>query len=319
MTAFLALMKREYLEHKGPFLYAPILIFGILILTVVVVFLTGSSRITGWLDMSRNLGSLANGVLTVGGESTEQVTTIFGTVFSIGFGGLAYLWWLFLLGALFFYCADAFNADRRNNAMLFWKSMPQSDFTILASKLATAVTLFPAMIFVAAMATGLLVFIALVLALQLQGSVFAILPGALGNYLQFVAATALFYALGLLWYLPFFAWVGLLSTIVGRWSIPLAFLIPALVVLLENLLLDDSGPEGGQVLNFLWHRADFGAGREEMLPLVIGPQGPIKFEAMQFIGLLLARVDWVQMAGGVLFALIALVVASAYRKRVLAG
>ena len=59
------------------------------------------------------------------------------------------LWFVYLMVALFFYFADAFNADRRNNAMLFWKSMPQSDFKMLMSKMLAGMTILPALIFCA--------------------------------------------------------------------------------------------------------------------------------------------------------------------------
>ena len=61
-------------------------------------------------------------------------------VFDVGYAGIALLWFGYLLIALFFYFADAFSADRRNNAMLFWKSMPQGDFKILLSKLVAGLT-----------------------------------------------------------------------------------------------------------------------------------------------------------------------------------
>ena len=64
-------------------------------------------------------------------------------VYEVGFLAFAVAWCLYLLGTLFFYCADGFSADRRNNAMLFWKSMPVSDFKMLMAKLTATVTIFP--------------------------------------------------------------------------------------------------------------------------------------------------------------------------------
>ncbi len=56
-------------------------------------------------------------------------------------------WTFYLLITLFFYYADAFSADKRNNAMLFWKSMPVSDLKVLSSKMVAGLTVFPALIF----------------------------------------------------------------------------------------------------------------------------------------------------------------------------
>ena len=55
----------------------------------------------------------------------------------------ALLWGVYLLVTLFFYFADAFSADRRNNAMLFWKSMPVSDLKMLTSKMLAGLAVLP--------------------------------------------------------------------------------------------------------------------------------------------------------------------------------
>ena len=54
-----------------------------------------------------------------------------------------------------------------------------------------------------------------------------------------------FFVLAMAWYAPFFAWVGGLSTIFGRWSLPLAFVIPGLLAVIENVSFFGQGPRGG--------------------------------------------------------------------------
>src|SRR6202012_4487377 len=77
-------------------------------------------------------------------------------IFDTGYFAIAILWGGYLFVALFFYFADAFNADRRNNQMFFWKSMPQSDFRILMSKLTAGLTILPLLVFGALLLTGLI-------------------------------------------------------------------------------------------------------------------------------------------------------------------
>jgi uncharacterized membrane protein len=55
-------------------------------------------------------------------------------IYELGYLVLLALWLAYLAVALFFYFGDAFSADRRNNAMLFWKSMPITDAKILTSR-----------------------------------------------------------------------------------------------------------------------------------------------------------------------------------------
>ena len=289
MKSMVALIKREYLEHRGAFLYAPA---GILVV-LCCIMLSG---------------------VTVGRFSSLQklgvITGIKG--FEIGFLAIAGLWFLYLLAALFFYFADAFSADGRNNAMLFWKSMPQSDFKILASKMFAGLTLFPALIFVAVILSGIIVYAGtLIISLTLTGFRMSGPLDFLASGSTIIGFGLIYLALGLLWYAPFFAWVGLLSTLFRRWSIPLAFLIPGLVGLAENVLLPDTGPQAGYVLGYLHDRASFGIGREDMGNIVFSGT---PFEISSMLTRLVAAIDWPQLAGGLIVAALLVYLASIYRR-----
>ena len=129
---------------------------------------------------------------------------------------------------------------------------------------------------------------------------------------QILLLGAVYVVLALLWYAPFFAWVGLLSTLFRRWSIPLAFLIPALVSLAENLLFTGSGPDGGYIATYLHNRFSFGD-RNSDAALAIFTEAQIN--APDVITRFLATVDWPQLAGGVIVAALLVWLASEYRRR----
>lgn len=291
MKSFLALMKREYLEHRGAFLYAPAVLTGLLALFLALSFFSNRTRI-------------------VFDEDVPSMIKFFEFAYLIFAAG----WWLYLSAALLFYFAGAFRADRRNNAMLFWKSMPLSDFKILMSKAVAGLTQFPAMILVAVFVTGLL----LVVTTMVVGSV---LPGmaspAIGtlatSWLQISWFAVFYFALALLWYVPFFAWVGAIATVVGRWSIPLALLAPLLLVLFENILFFGNSAEGGLVWGYLSQRMDFGFSESNIMQ--IGLANPQPFDAMGMSNILFTTVDWPQMAIGLGFALLVIYGASQYRRR----
>ena len=101
LTSWRALFVREYLEHRMAFLWAPIGIVGLL--TLAALSSIGLKRIQVF-DEIPFFAALK--------------------VFELGYLVLLALWLAYLGVALFFYFGDAFSADRRNNAMLFWKSMP---------------------------------------------------------------------------------------------------------------------------------------------------------------------------------------------------
>lgn len=288
MKAITALIQREYLEHRGAFLYAPLVILGLFAL--VMVSAIGFDKV-GPRGFAMGLSSLK--------------------LFEIAYLFTSALWFLYLLVTLFFYYADAFSADRRNNSMLFWKSMPVSDFKVLGAKMLAGGTIFPALIFAAtiigmAIATG----IATIMVFKLPTAVLPNFAGLLGSAGQVLLFDLVFVILGLLWYAPFFAWVGMLSTVAGRWSIPLAFLIPGVISLLENIVVDV------HFLEFIKERLQFvdhdGTFEAQFMT-------PEPFNAVGQIANLLAGIDWTQMIGGLVVATLFVWLASEYRRRFIAA
>ena len=135
MRSMVALVQREFLEHRGAFFVAPV------ILLALFTVLLGSALVFNEVRIPVSV--------------TDTSALKF---FEIAFLGTGALWMVYLMAALFFYYADAFSADRRNNSMLFWKSMPLSDFKVLLSKMTAGLTLFPAIIFAMVLATGLVIY-----------------------------------------------------------------------------------------------------------------------------------------------------------------
>lgn len=292
MTAMLALIKRELLEHRTAFIVAPAVLLTLVFATLFLGMYFGAPRFTdlpGELDASSRLYEAAVG---------------------IGFMG----WSVYLIVVLVFYFSDSFSADRKNNAMLFWKSMPQSDLKILASKALAGVTIFPALIFGFALVTGILIYL-------LSFRVSALLPfsvtpsviDAMGGYLQVSLVALVFYALTLLWYAPVLAWVAGLSTHFGGWSIPLAIVIPTTITVLETIFLfGDDGPIGnyfGYRLQGIMDDGDFAEG--EFINFIGSP--------LDLIPYMLTHMDWVQTIVGLIFTLAVLYIASEYRRRRLAA
>lgn len=310
MKTMVALIRREFLEHRGAFLYAPAML--LVLFALIMASALGFNRWRPELDVA-------------------SPTAL--KFFELAFLAAGALWATYLMFALFFYFADAFNADRRGNSMLFWKSMPVSDFTILGSKMLAGLTIFPLVIFGVILATGIVLYaFSTIAAITLPGLAVPNLFEVVGSATQIGVFALVFVALALLWYAPFFAWVGALSTVVGRWSIPLAFLLPGLAVLAENLifrgaariigdfLLPGDARRGGYVLSFLKERTEFGGGSdsdllEDRFRDWFGSGEP--FAALPFVQDLLADIDWTQMGAGLIFTVVLVYLASEYRRRVI--
>ncbi len=294
MIAFLALLRREYLEHRVAFFYAPLILVGVFVAFVVSVI------------AANHVAVLTGGIP---GSSFR--------VYATGYFAVALLWWLYLAMLLFFYFADAFHADTRNNAMLFWKSLPQSDFKILLSKLGAGLSIFPLLVFVASLLCGLVLLIAMLVLPFIVPDFVATGPLRLADqWLQLSLAFLCYMFIARLWYVPFFAWVGALSTVFGRWSIPLALLIPVGISLFEGAIDFEHAPGGSYVLTFLKARTDL---HYDWGPLWNGWLLPGPFDAGQVIQQLIANIDWLQTLGGIVFAIVVVYLASLYRRRVIKG
>lgn len=285
MRTLLALWRRELIEHRGALVWAPLIIFGLFLLTVFSV--VGRARF-----------ELPPEVLVL------PLRRLYEDGMLIGF----LLWWVYAAAALFFYLADAFSADRRNNAMLFWKSMPVSDLGMLASKItfggAAAVTL--GFVFTAA---GGLILALMTLGINLVIPTFTAPPPmeVVSSLLSILVFAAGYLVLSVLWYAPFLAWVGALSSVVRRWSIPLAVFIPGAVVLMELSVFRTNYVGGylGERLQFGFDWQVLGALFYTLVPL----------NGADLLAIILLGLDWWQFAGGIAVTLVLVYLASLYRRR----
>ncbi len=292
MTALVALIKRELIEHRTAFVIAPAVLLSVV---TVVLFLGMFFGAPEFSEMPNELNASSR---------------LFEAAVGIGFVG----WSIYLLISLAFYFADSFSADRKNNAMLFWKSMPQSDLKILTSKALAGATIFPAIIFGFGLITGILLYLlSFRISALLPFSVTPDLATAIGGYVQVSLVAVVYIVLTLLWYAPLLAWVAGLSTHFGGWSIPLAIVIPATISLLEtSLLFGDDGPIGryfGYRLQGILGEEDFG--EESFFNL--------SSSVFDLVPLMLSSVDWLQLILGLIFTAGVVYLASEYRRRRLAA
>ncbi len=292
MRAFTAMVHREFIEHRGAFLYGPLILVAVLFGATILAFTVGrvDARFSGAMFTVAPL-----------------------RVYEVGFLAFGVGWSLYLISTLFFYSADGFAADKRNNAMLFWKSMPQSDFKVLLSKLMAALTILPGVVYAIALLSGVLLF-GVAFATTLINGTGSI--GFLGQiaiiYGQIALAILAIIVCGLLWYMPFIALVGAIATLVGRWAIPIAALLPAIASTLEWVTLGGFHPFATHTWRFLeWRLALPDTPYAETWLTSTAP-----FSGLAFATDLIAGIDWVQVLIGMGFAVLVILIASEYRRRV---
>lgn len=136
-----------------------------------------------------------------------------------------------------FYCLDALYGERRDRSVLFWKSMPVSDWTAVLSKMAVPMVVLPVVTFVLAIVTQLIMLLASSAYLSMHGRSTAALwqlpwlRMSSGMLYHLVTVHSLYYA-------PVFGWLLLVSAWAKRQPFLWAFLPLAAIGVIEKIVFN---------------------------------------------------------------------------------
>lgn len=138
-----------------------------------------------------------------------------------------------------FYCLDALHGERRDRSILFWKSLPVSDFTTVAAKALIPMVVLPLIAFAIILATQMLMLLASTLILTVKG----VSAAPLWTHLSLFRGTGvLLYGLAMLalWYAPIYAWLLLVSAWAQRATFLWAVLPPLAILVFERIAFGTS-------------------------------------------------------------------------------
>ena len=154
---FPLLLRREFWEHKGGFLWAPLVAGGIFVLLSLMGFGDGemaARRATGNFQVEGSavqINGLDLSAVTADMDAEQLQHLGQGVDLSLL---MASAWPLIALAfVVFFYCLGALYHDRKDRSVLFWKSLPLSDTQTVLSKAASALLVAPVIATLAALAT----------------------------------------------------------------------------------------------------------------------------------------------------------------------
>ena len=240
-NTFKWLLKREFWENRGGFLWAP------LITGAIVCFLTAVMAVIGIIKFKRSEQGLD---FNIGGDLAEHARQIGGigdTALLIGIS----LTTLVLAFVVFFYALGCLYDDRRDRSVLFWKSLPASDLQIVLSKATWALLLAPIVAIVAGVLIGVVLWIIAGASLAAAGvpSASAVFTHAhpfsvIGNQLTMIPVY-------LLWALPAVGWLMLCSA----WARSKPFLWAVLLPILACVMVSMAGILPGVGINYgaVWY------------------------------------------------------------------
>jgi ABC-2 type transport system permease protein len=219
-SQFLALLKKEVLEHRNLFIGAPaVFAFVLFVASVWILSLITDEELTMAIQY---LATLFNGL------SPLQMAPMF--VF------LAIPFVLLLAVCALMYLGNALFADRKDMSIFFWQSMPVSNARTVCSKVVAVVVVAPMFYLAVLLAT----YIFGIVWITLLGLAHGVEVAGLG-YMFLAAVTSLLlvylsiFSAGL-WLLPTIGWFLLFSAFARRtpflWAISVFFLLG----LLEDLV-----------------------------------------------------------------------------------
>ena len=156
MKQFPILLRREFWEHRNTFIVLPAVVAGFMILLMVGLFVTagftsvnahisisGDNESEEWrLDadhdsMDEAIGYMLSNLRHMSEAEREH------KLFRV-FHALSVPFFIVLMIVVLFYLLGSLYEDRKDRSILFWKSMPVSDFATVSMKLFTGLVAVPA-------------------------------------------------------------------------------------------------------------------------------------------------------------------------------
>lgn len=215
----IALLRRELWEHRAIF-----------VVPVVVAVLMSLTSLTGQVSIN-DFQHIDAGI--IGAQNIpEDARSVALSGIMIGLSApFIFAMWVLMI----FYTLDSLYAERKDRSILFWRSIPVTDFETVLSKLLTALIVVPLVTFVVIIATHLLVLLNVSIWIDIRGGspwhlIWTAVPFA-DNWF----ATLVFLIAMPLWLSPFVGWFLFVSAFTKRSPLLTAALPIVLLPMLEKI------------------------------------------------------------------------------------
>jgi ABC-2 type transport system permease protein len=238
---FTWLLKREYWEYRGGFVWTPAIVAMVMLALMLVAVLIAEVS-------AQRAGINVNGIRfdEITKRLSEGNVEALHTGFDVSLLSLSFPIGIALYFVTFFYGLGALYNDRADRSVLFWKSLPISDTETVLSKV-VAMTLVAPVIAVAAMIALQLGFLLLISLWVLLHGINPILLWSPMHLLALWTKLVLLIPVNALWALPSIGWLLLCSSFARSkpflWAVMLP-IVSGVLVSISHLMSELSMPSG---------------------------------------------------------------------------
>ncbi|WP_045727598.1 ABC transporter permease [Xanthomonas sp. GPE 39] len=225
MSTFKWLLKREFWEHRGGFLWAPIITGGIIAALYALLAMVGSvaGHDRGINDMRwRDAAENANEIIGKIGDGTMLAGVLLACIV------MAFVVFFYALGTLY--------DDRRDRSVLFWKSLPVSDLSTVLSKVVWALVLAPILALGIGLLFGLVLWLVTALTMSFNGVQQSGAVFTHSHPLQIIGGVLSNLPIYAMWSLPTIGWLMFCSAWARSKPFLWAVLIPILSCVTASMM-----------------------------------------------------------------------------------
>lgn len=246
MNVLVALIRREYLEHRGAFLWSPFFVLALIVVLGLTISLghgyvsmemsgpdhTSSFEAQVDEDDEGGLGRIITALLLdVAGTTDQELSARMTALMSL----IAMPFYVVLLVVSCFALIACFYDERKDRSVLFWKSMPVSDVQSVASKYVFVAWIAP-LITIGFILASQVFSTLLLISMVEEGMGMRLLmhSGIVGSFVQIFFG----YLVNGLVVLPVFAWFMLMSAWARSMPMVWALAVPFWLGVFESILFD---------------------------------------------------------------------------------
>jgi len=211
-------IRRELWEHRSIYI-APLIVAGL----TLIGFLLGSAHLVAKVRSAESLGAMQLQ------QAVERPYSFAAMILM----GIAFL-------VSIFYCVEALHGERRDRSILFWKSLPVSDFTVVLSKMMIPLIIVPLITVALTIVTHTLMLLLNIVILQVSGMSLTLLWTNLSMSRMWMMMLYHMVALHGLWFAPAYSWMLLASAWARRATFLWAVLPPIAIGVVEKIAFNTS-------------------------------------------------------------------------------